>query len=177
MIHPVDERVNIFQNYDDSLYDKFISEAKKIFKKYNEDQYCNPDNLKLLYDPNNRNECYTFENDSYAHGGYECDVETKKWSKTKCKPYYCDIGYYFDTYQNICVKDKCTEAEDKTDDNDDTMLFILLIAILSLVGLIIIGLIIYGIYSFCCQKDRDSNVGPLIDHSGTKISMRNVEDS
>ena len=169
LIHPVDERVNIFQNYDDSLYDKFISEAKVIFKKYNDDQYCNPDNLKLLYDPNNKNECYTFENDSYAHGGYECDVETKKWSKTKCKPYYCDIGYYFDTYKNICVKDKCSEIEDN---DDDTLLIVLLIAILSLVGLIIIGLIIYCIYSFCCQKDRESKVGPLIDPH-TKISMTN----
>ena len=173
LIHPVDERVNIFQNYDDSLYDKFISEAKKIFKKYNDDQYCNPENLKLLYDPNNKNECYTFENDPYAHGGYECDVETKKWNKTKCKPYYCDIGYYFDAYQNICVKDKCSEVEDEKD--DDTFLIILLIAILSLVGLIIIGLIIYGIYAFCCNKERESKVGPLLD-SQTKISMRNIGD-
>jgi hypothetical protein len=85
LIHPVDVRVNIYQNYDDSLYDKFINEAKRIFKKFNEEKFCNKDNLKLLYDPNNKKECYTFDNDPYAHGGYECDPSTEKWSNV-CKP-------------------------------------------------------------------------------------------
>ena len=174
LIHPVDERVSIYQNYDDSLYDKFISKAKEIFVKYNDNQYCNPNNLKLLYDPNNKNECYIFENDPYAHGGYECDVNTTKWSKN-CKPYYCDIGYYFDTYQNICVKDKCTEEEDEKKDNDDTFLLVLLIVVVSLVGLIIIGIIIYTIYSFCCSKDKDTKVGPLLN-SETQVSMKQMED-
>jgi len=173
LIHPVDERVNIYQNYDDSLYDKFISEAKRIFKKYNDDQYCNPDNLKLLYDPNNKNECYAFENDSYAHGGYECDPQTKKWSK-KCKPYYCDIGYYFDTYQNICVKDKCSELEDKKDNNNTILLVIIVIG--SILGLIIIILIIYFIHSSCCKKEKETKVGPLLE-SESNISLRDVEDN
>ena len=81
LIHPVDERIDIYQNYDDTLYDVFMEKAKEILKKYNDDQVCNPDNLNLLYDPNNKKDCYIFENDSHAHGGYECDPVTKKWSK------------------------------------------------------------------------------------------------
>ena len=112
-INPVDERVNIYQAYDDSLYDDFIKEAKKIFKKYNEDQECNPDNELLLFEPDN-NSCYNFENIPHAHGGYQCDKGTKKWNTT-CKPFYCDIGYYFDTYQNKCIEDLCNKPEKEED--------------------------------------------------------------
>ena len=118
LINPVDETVDIFEAYDDNLYDKFMQKAKDIFKKYNEDKECNPNNLDLLYDPNNKQECYTFENDVHAHGGYECDTNTSKWSD-QCKPYYCDIGYYFDKVQNKCILDICTEKEDE-DESDTT---------------------------------------------------------
>jgi hypothetical protein len=46
-VTPVDERVNIYDSYDDTLYQKFIDKAKEIFKKYNEDNECNPDNNYL----------------------------------------------------------------------------------------------------------------------------------
>ena len=118
LINPVDETVDIFEAYDDNLYDKFMQKAKDIFKKYNEDKECNPNNLDLLYDPNNKQECYIFENDVHAHGGYECDTNTSKWSD-QCKPYYCDIGYYFDKVQNKCILDICTEKEDE-DESDTT---------------------------------------------------------
>ena len=132
-INPVDERVNIYQRYDDSLYDDFIAEAKRIFKKYNEDKQCNPDNLLLTYEPDD-NECYTFSNISHAHGGYECDKENKTWSNT-CKPYYCDIGYYFDNYQNKCIKDVCTEGKDDDDNNNSKF-------IKGIIGLIILLIIL-----------------------------------
>ena len=115
LLNPVDERVHIYQRYNDTLYDDFIKEAKKIFKKYNEDQKCNPDNLLLTYEPDNK-ECYSFQEIPHAHGGYECNKETQKWSNI-CRPYYCDIGYYFDTYQNKCIEDICTEGNEKDNDN------------------------------------------------------------
>ena len=142
LTHPVDERVDIFQNYDDSLYNKFIDEAKIIFKKYNENQLCNKNNLKLVYDPNNKKDCYSFENDSHAHGGYQCDEQTGKWS-TKCVPYYCDIGYYFDVYQNKCIKDQCTES----DENEFGVWVIVFISIVSVICLVIIVFIIYKFWS------------------------------
>ena len=109
IINPVDERVNIYQAYDDSLYEDFIREAKKIFEKYNEGNQCNPDNELLLFEPDN-GECYNLKDFPNAHGGYQCDKDKKEWSNI-CKPFYCDIGYYFDTYQSKCIKDICTEEE------------------------------------------------------------------
>ena len=103
LINEVDERVNIYQKYDDTLYNSFIQEAKKIFKKYNEEQKCNPKNLLLTYEPDNK-ACFNFKNIPHSHGGYECDINTKKWSN-RCKPFYCDIGFYFDNYQNECIRD------------------------------------------------------------------------
>ena len=135
LVNPVDERVNIYQKYDDSLYETFIQEAKKIFKKYNEEQKCNPDNLLLTYEPDDK-KCYTFKNIPHAHGGYECDKETKKWSN-KCKPYYCDIGYYFDNYQNKCIKDVCTEGNDDGENNS-------ILINKSFLGIIITFIILFG---------------------------------
>lgn len=111
LIHPVDEKFDLFEFYDDTLYDKFMTKAKEIFKKYNDEGKCSPNNLNLLYDPNNQKDCYTFPNDEHAHGGYECNATTGTWSNI-CRPYYCDIGYYFDLVQNKCIKDICTEEEE-----------------------------------------------------------------
>ena len=154
LVHPVDERINMFQPYNDSFYDLFISEAKRIFKQYNEENKCNKDNLELLYDPGNKNECYIFENDTHAHGGYECDPLTGEWSKN-CKPYYCDIGYYFDKVQNKCIKDLCTETEEEDDDDDKIQLIWIIIGV---AALIIIVIIIFVIVSKCRNKQRSSTI-------------------
>ena len=123
LINPVDEKFDIFESYNDDLYNKFMEKAKEIFKKYNEDNKCNPNNLNLLYDPNNKKECYTFENDEHAHGGYECNSTTGNWTNI-CKPYYCDIDYYFDKFKNKCVKDICTEnKEDEGDKSEGKNIF------------------------------------------------------
>ena len=116
LIHPVDETFDVFEPYSDDLYDTFMQKAKEVFKKYNEDKQCNPKNLDLLYEPINRTDCYVFKDDEHAHGGYICDTNTGNWSNT-CKPYYCDIGYYFDKVKNKCIKDICTEGKD--DGKDD----------------------------------------------------------
>jgi len=39
------------------------------------------------------------------HGGFECN-ENGNWSD-KCIPFYCDIGYYYDTYEKRCKIDIC----------------------------------------------------------------------
>ena len=129
LIHPVDEKFDLFEPYSDELYDKFMRKAKEVFKKYNEDKRCNPYNLDLVYDPNNKNECYVFENDEHAHGGYKCDVITGSWSKI-CKPYYCDIGYYYDKFKMECVKDICTEGKDGDDINESNIIVLNLIKII-----------------------------------------------
>ena len=172
LIHPVDERINIFDYYNDSLYDEFIYEAKKIFKKYNEDKKCNPNNLDLLYDPNNKIDCYAFENDEHAHGGYECDPKTGEWSNI-CKPYYCDIGYYFDKYQNKCIKDICTEEEEKKDENDDDNHMIIWIIIIVIVVICLIIIFIIVIVMKCKKSERISKIP---GESGTLLNSRVSED-
>ena len=102
-ITPVDERIDIYDEYYDYLYQDFIDKAKEIFKKYNEDNICNPDNknLKML-----SKDCDKFYN-KYTHGGYECG-DDGKWSTT-CKPFYCHKNYYFDYVNQECVKDVIAE--------------------------------------------------------------------
>jgi hypothetical protein len=98
-INEIDERVNIFNGYDDSLYQNFIDNALLIFKKYK--TKCNPKNKNLLL---LSNKC-TFT-ESYVHGGYECNATDGTWSKT-CVPSYCNNGYIFDNNKKECVKDVC----------------------------------------------------------------------
>ena len=172
LIHPVDVRVNIYQNYDDSLYDKFVSEAKKIFKKFNEENFCNKDNLKLLYDPNNKKDCYTFENDPYAHGGYECDPLTEKWSNI-CKPYYCDIGYYFDVYQNKCIKDICTEQSD--DEPEDDSFPVWAIVLISIILVIILAVVALFVFRYIKRNQNRISENPLLD-SNVKSSTNALTD-
>ena len=167
LIHPVDERINIFKFYDDSLYDEFIKHAKDIFKKYNEDKECNPNNLDLLYDPNNKKDCYNFENDSHAHGGYECNPQTGNWSDI-CKPYYCDIGYYFDKYKNKCIKDICTEEDNENEDNGQKKVWAIIIAIFALIILLIICIIILS-------KCKSTKVRKTTGESGQLLSSRSSE--
>ena len=99
---PIDYRTDIYSPYSDDVYSQFIEKGKEVHKMFNEENYCNSKNKKLLlHDDNN---CKTFENLEHAHGGYQCG-ENNKWDKTKCVPYYCDIGYSFDQYLKKCIKD------------------------------------------------------------------------
>ena len=153
-VTPVDERVDIYNAYDDSLYQTFIDKAKDIFKKYNKDGKCNPDNknLKMLNKECDKN----FNN--VTHGGYECGKDGK-WTKN-CKPFYCHKNYYFDYVKKKCVKDviaekysifysnkpdvkdeKIKELEKKVDDLDGNVskykgLFIFLLVVIILIALI-----------------------------------------
>ena len=117
-INPIDERVQIFNSYDDSIYQEFIDEALKIFKKY--ETRCNPKNKNLLFITKN---C-TFD-DVEMHGGYQCDDEGK-WSET-CVPSYCNNGYYFDRIKQECIKNMCITKSLEDDDKNKTYLVIFII--------------------------------------------------
>ena len=152
LIHPIDERVNIYQNYDDSIYQQFIDKAKIIFDKYNKKGECNPNNIKLLFE--NDTNCYKIEGDEHAHGGYLCDNKTGNWSNI-CKPYYCDIGYYFDTYKNKCIKDQCTEEkeEDNNDEEEEDISYGVIIILI--VGLIIVIIAIIVAVKIIKKKKKE----------------------
>jgi len=107
---PIDERVDIYNEYSDDIYQDFIDKGKEIFKKYNEDKKCNKKNKKLLFDPSDGKTCYNFQDDKYAHGGYECG-DNGYWNEGVCKKYYCDLGYYYDLYEGKCKIDLCMKIK------------------------------------------------------------------
>ena len=98
---PVDYRVDIYSFYSDDVYDEFIEKGKQIHRKFNEDNYCNFNNQKLLL---HDERCYNIENMEHTHGGFQCG-KNNQWDYNNCIPYYCDIGYSFDQYFKKCVKD------------------------------------------------------------------------
>ena len=97
-INLIDERIKIFNSYDDSIYQDFIDEALNIFNKYK--KRCNPNNKNLLF----ISEKCKFNN-SKIHGGYQCK-DDGTWSDI-CAPSFCDYGYYFDKIDTTCIKDIC----------------------------------------------------------------------
>ena len=183
-VTPVDERIDIYNAYDDSLYQNFIDNAKNIFKKYNEEGKCNPDNknLKML-----SKECDK-EFNSFTHGGYECG-KNGKWTK-KCKPFYCHKNYYFGYVNKICVKDvfpekysmyysneseydekdkEIKELKNKVNDLDGDVskykgLFIFLLVVLILIVLIALFCFLKIKYGFnIFKQSTDTNIEKIIN--------------
>jgi hypothetical protein len=87
----IDERSNILEPYTDDDYEAFMSEAKRIFKNYNEERKCNPNNKLLVLETD---ECSVFEGDEHAHGGHPCGSDGT-WNTSACQKFYCDFGYYY----------------------------------------------------------------------------------
>ena len=140
---------------------------------------CNPNNLLLTLDPNDEINCYIFENDTHAHGGYQC-AQNGTWSDV-CVPYYCDIGYIFDTNKKICIKDICTEEGEEEEEEEEKKekekekdkkenepeepesFPVYAIVLISVAGVIIIAVVIIIIYKFVISNKVKNNEieGPL----------------
>lgn len=101
-ITPVDEKVNIYELFNDNNYNIFIQEALKIFDKYKTG--CNKNNKKLVLVDS---KCDKFFENEYTHGGYECR-DDGTWSN-RCVPSYCDQEYIFDHNKKKCVIDECSK--------------------------------------------------------------------
>ena len=146
ILNPVDERVDIYSSYDDSLYEQFIEKAKEIFDKYNNKKECNPKNkLLTLMDDKCKN-----INKKNVHGGFECN-DDGKWSDN-CKPFYCDFGYFYNHYLKECVRDNCTTVPENDDDDDDSKSSAMKI-ILIVVGIIlVVVVIVFILFKFIIKK-------------------------
>ena len=147
-VNLIDERVNIYENYNDNLYEDFITEAKKIFKKY--ESQCNPNNiyLNLL-----KEEC-RFD-DNHLHGGYKCGTDGK-WNET-CVPFYCDENYYFEPNSQKCILLKENERNDGKNNN---LIYIIVFSIVG--GLILIFIVLIILHKcgkinllICCKKKEE----------------------
>ena len=102
----VDYRVDIYSKYSDDNYFNFIKEGNNIFNKFKDGNYCNSKNEKLII-PDEK--CRNLGD--HLHGGYKCKKEKDEWDRSKCIPYYCDIGYYFDKYEQKCIEECTYENE------------------------------------------------------------------
>ena len=98
LIDEIDFRSNLYNKYTDERYDEFIEEGKKIFNDFQ--TKCNPKNEKLVFESEKCN-----FNDNITFGGFLCD-KNGSWSNT-CKGYYCEIGYFYDQFEQKCIKDPC----------------------------------------------------------------------
>ena len=130
-VTPVDERISLYENFNETNYHVFAQKAKEIFKKYENE--CNPNNTNLLLLDNN---C--------PHGGYRC--KDGKWDKEKCIQSYCDIGYIFDKGSQQCIPDNCFE--------DINLYLYIMIFLILLSNLTILSMIIYCFAITCCCKKR-----------------------
>lgn len=99
-IHPIDERITLYNKYTEDNYENFIDEAKDIFKKYNNNGECNKNNPKLLLIDENCD-----DPTKNTHGGYKCGADGK-WS-TECVASFCDNGFYYDEQKKECIVDIC----------------------------------------------------------------------
>ena len=100
-INKIDESIDIYDFYDDLIYQKFIDESLKIFNKYKNE--CNY-NENLLFITEQCN----FP-DPKMHGGYKC--KRNNWSND-CVSSYCDEGYLFDKRSKSCKEIKCKNYND-----------------------------------------------------------------
>ena len=108
-IYPVDEISDIYVEYDDDIYDRFIEEAKRIFDKYNdlENGQCNPDNKFLFYETK---DCDKILKIDKAHGGYLCG-SNGKWNTNNCIAAYCEEGFILNDDRTKCIRDPCQDIE------------------------------------------------------------------
>ena len=141
--YPVDDHVDIYEDYSDNIYQKFIDEANRIFKKF--ENKCNKDNQLLLLEDSN---CLNIIGDKHAHGGYICG-ENGEWNKTNCQAFYCDLGYYYDTYQKKCIEDVCTKSDDENNDDNNSWIFIAII-----IGISFLAIILIVITFIICRRKK-----------------------
>ena len=99
-VTPVDEKVDIYEPFDEISYESFVAVSKEILEKYK--TQCNTNNINLIKIVE---KCSFTKN--YIHGGYLCQ-EDGSWG-TECVASYCDDGYIFDKNKNECVIDVCSD--------------------------------------------------------------------
>lgn len=148
---PVDEQVDIYEDYNDGMYDKFINASMQIFEKYK--NKCNPNNnLLLLEDPICSNLA------EHTHGGHPCG-KNGEWDldKSHCQAFYCDMGYYYDTYQKKCILDICTKSSDDSDKMPGWAITLIVV-----VGIVVLLLALFLMRKTVTRK----NSKDLVDNNG-----------
>ena len=157
IVTPVDERMALYENFNESNYNVFIEKAKEIFAKYQ--KKCSKINKNLVL----FNSKCTFE--GKIGGGNPCG-DDGEWNTSTCVPAYCDSNYIFDKKNQKCMFDNCTILESYP--------FFYLFAIIYILSfLITIGMMIYGCVICCCCSKKKIN---LPDKNQKIINEEEEED-
>ncbi|ELP85297.1 hypothetical protein EIN_085090 [Entamoeba invadens IP1] len=133
-LSPVDERIHIYKYSEDKL-PEFVDAARTIYEKYQ--TQCNPNNKLLTKYSKDCDSVITIE---HAHGGYICG-DDGKWSQT-CRAAYCDVGYKFDMFNSVCVKDACDKEQSSSVSSEDSGLEDWAIALIFLSCVVVIAIIL-----------------------------------
>ena len=141
VVTPVDERMALYENFNESNYDVFINKAKEIFAKYQ--KKCSKINKNLVL----FNSSCTFP-EKNLHGGNPCG-DDGEWDTSTCVPSYCDNNYIFDKKNQQCLFDNCTIIE-----SNSFSYFFIIVFILSI--LITIHMIISSCY-ICYRNSKKKN--------------------
>jgi hypothetical protein len=150
VVTPVDERMELYENFNESNYDVFVNKAKEIFSKYQ--KKCSKINKNLVLFNSN---CTFKENN--LHGGNPCG-DDGEWNISKCVPSYCDNNYIFDKKNQQCLVDNCLIIEKYS-----FYYFFMIVFWISI--LIIIVMIVYG----CCMCYRNSKRKNNLSDKNQKI--------
>jgi hypothetical protein len=157
IVTPVDERMALYENFNESNYNVFVEKAKEIFAKYQ--KKCSKINKNLVL----FNSKCTFE--GKIGGGNPCG-DDGEWNTSTCVPAYCDSNYIFDKKNQKCMFDNCTILESYP--------FFYLFAIIYFLSFIItIGMMIYGCVICCCCSKKKIN---LPDKNQKIINEEEEED-
>ena len=159
----IDERVELYNKYDDSRYQEFIDEAKKIFEKYN-NVNCNPNNKNIIL----LSEKCKFS-DNFTHGGFECGADGK-WSD-KCVPSFCDMGYYFDIIQKKCIVDPCYSVYEEEIKRENLESY----KNIAIIVCIVLTVIIFLIVIFFCIKKKSNSFNKILDKTVQYLELQEFE--
>ena len=139
-VTPVDERMALYENFNESNYHVFVEKAKEIFAKYQ--KKCSKINKNLVLFNSN---C-TFKEKNLL-GGNPCG-DNGEWDTSTCVPAYCDNNYIFDKINQKCNFDNCIIIE------SDELFFYSILITFFISLLTILVMMIYGFAICCCCRSK-----------------------
>ena len=161
----VDERIELYEKFDEENYNFMIDEANRIINLYKTD--CNKNNPKLvLFD----DKC-KFSDDIHGRGGFGCGNDGK-WNYSFCVKTYCEDGYYMDLNDNICKINLCLKYKIKENypkfDEDKKFPKWAIIMIIIVCCLIIIGVL------FLIKKYKKRKINDIIIEKDNNVNKADL---
>ena len=173
LVNEVDYRANIYEPFNEEIYDTFTGKAKQIFSEF--ETQCTEKNSKLT----KFSESCSWSDDKDARGGYKC--VNGKWSSS-CVKIYCNQGQYLDPVENSCVSVSEEERNQNLGDNTSNPIIKKksssglsngAIAGIIIGGVVLIGAIIGGL-CWCNNSSSRKSANNLTHRNSSVQSVENM---